>query len=136
MKQNQKVYIKGNPNRSNDVIQTLKDLGGKNTNELYGNRSDAYYFIKPDGVIDVTSIIGGTACPFVKEFYKEIKLTKWRPKYEEFYYYIDITGFISMSKWYDSIDDTRCYGFGNCFKTQEEALATRNKIKNFLSNDR
>ncbi len=89
MKQNQRVYIKGDPKRSDEIIQILKDLGGDNTYNLKGYRSDAYYFIKPDRVIDNTSIIGGTLCPFVREFYKEIKLSKWKPKYSELYYRIN-----------------------------------------------
>ena len=51
MEDKQKVYIKGNLEKGTEVIRVLEDLGGKNTQNLQGNRSDAYYFISPDGVI-------------------------------------------------------------------------------------
>lgn len=34
MEEKQKVYIKGDPKRGDEVIRTLEDLGGKNTQNL------------------------------------------------------------------------------------------------------
>ena len=87
MKDKWKVFIKGNPNRGDEVIKLLTDLGANNRNNYYGRDNTGYYFINPNGEI-------GYACsefsrslvyPFLHEFYTEIKLPKrkkmegWRP---------------------------------------------------------
>lgn len=134
MKAEQKVYIKGDRNRGDEIIKLLTDLGG--TNNLYytGKDEDAVYFINPQGEIDWThdsntSII----LPYIKEFYKEIKLPRWKPKYDENYYcFTDMEGII-VEKWKDNPTDSWRYDFGNCFKSYEEAKEAINKIKNVLN---
>ena len=133
MKDNQKVYIRGNIKRGMEVIKLLEDLGGSNTSSLHGTRDEAYYFIKPNGVIDNTSIIGGALRPFIKEFYKEVKLPRWKPKYKEHYYCINWEGAVVETTWYDTQDEEICYEFGNCFKTYEEAKEASRKIKEMLN---
>ena len=60
----------------------------------------------------------------------------WKPKVGEEYYYINAEGETCGDK-YDGnikwIDEQRFY-FGNCFKTGEEAVSYRNKIKELLTN--
>ena len=133
MKKEWKVYIKSVPNRGNEIIKTLEDLGGNNTLKLQGNRNDAYYFIDSKGRIDVTSIIGGVACTFLKEFYKKIKLPRWKPKYKERYYRINWKGAVVETTWYDTRDEELCFEFGNCFRTKEEAEIARDKFKEMLN---
>ena len=135
MEEKQKVYIKGNPEKGNEVIRVLEDLGGKNTQNLQGNRSDAYYFINPDGVIYNTSIVGGIICPYIKEFYKEIKLPRLKPEYKSLYFYIDTRGQVMSDLWYNMETDKLRYKFGNCFMVFEEAKATRDKIKEILKKE-
>ena len=47
MKDEQRVYIKGNAERGNEIIKLLEDLGGNNTFSYKGKNKDAYYFINP-----------------------------------------------------------------------------------------
>ena len=134
MEDKQKVYIKGNSNRGAEVIKTLMDLGGRHTQPLLGTKEDAYYFINPEGVIDFAYTFN-PSFPFVKEFYKEIKLTRWKPKYGDDYYYVGMDGHVKTDIWYDFIDNIRCYEFGNCFRTLKEAEAARDKIKEMLTKE-
>lgn len=139
MKKEQRVYIKGDLGRGNEVIKILTDLGGQNTFSYEGKADSGIYFINPAGEIDWTSNSNTSILlPYIKEFYKEITLPRWKPKNEECYYFIDDMGTIITSIWSKYVDrkDNLRYEFGNCFRTQEEALATRNKIKNFLNNDK
>lgn len=133
MKDSQKVYLRGNSERGDEVIRTLENLGGNNSLSLDGTKNDAYYFINPEGKIDATSIIGGIACTFIKEFYKEIKLPRWKPKYKESYYRIDWKGSIVDDIWHDTEDERICYEFGNCFRTPEEARDASHKIEEMLN---
>lgn len=75
MKEEQRVYIIGVENRGNEVIETLKKLGGINRQSLGGGNKYFYYYINPKGAIDYGYV---DACSpkdqLVKEFYKEIKL--------------------------------------------------------------
>lgn len=74
---------------------------------------------------------GSTAYPFLREFYREIKLQKWKPNYEEIYYFIASNGIIVKTVWYNT-QDLR-YEFGNCFRTYEDAEIARDKIKELLN---
>lgn len=130
MRDNQKVYIKGNIERGDEVIKTLIDLGGKNINGFEGNLSDTYYFINPNGYIAIST---PTLLPYIKEFYKEIKLSKWKPKYNELYYSVSWLGRVMSNKWYGTYDDELSYQFGNIFKTRKEAELVRDKIKKLLN---
>ena len=135
MNAEQRVYIKGNGSRGDEVIKILTYLGGHNMLSYNGKNEDAYYFINPDGIIDSVFLFRNGAFPFIKEFYKEIKLPRWKPKYNERYYRINWIGTVVEYIWYDSRNDESGYKFGNCFRTKEEAEAARDKIKNVLNNN-
>lgn len=137
MKDEQRVYIKGDSERGKEVIKILEDLGGINNLCYTGMNKDAVYFINPQGEIDWTSNSNtSTILSFLKEFYKEVKLPKWKPKNEGCYYFIDDRGTIITGMWnkYGERKDNLRYQFGNCFRTKEEAEAVRDKIKNVLNN--
>lgn len=133
MKDEQKVYIKGDSKRGAEIIKLLKDLGGRNTQLLLGEKEDYYYFINPNGVIDIAPPCLVGVFSFVKEFYKEIKLPKWKPKYKGNYYFVDDRGKIIPSMWDDTNSDNLRYELGNCFRTPQEAEIAANKIKEVLN---
>lgn len=136
MKQNQRVYIKGDPKRGAEIIKFLENLGGYNSYHLDGHNSNNYYFIDP--IDETINNIGAPSLvfSFVKEFYKEIKLPKWKPKNEECYYFIDdrLRIIKSMANWYGEEVDNSRYELGNCFRTEKEAEEVRDKIKEALNN--
>ena len=133
MKDEQKIYIKGNAERGNEIIKLLEDLGGKNTFSYKGKNKDAYYFINPKGEIDNETPFPGGVFPYVKEFYKEIKLPKWKPKHGDYYYFINYKGMAMRNTWFNSVNERAMYEFGNCFKTENEAIEARDKIKEILN---
>ena len=81
------------------------------------------------------SIVGGIICPYIKEFYKEIELPRWKPRLVDHYYYITTRGEVMEEVWYNIDTDNSRYEFGNCFKTRQEAEAARDKIRNLLNNE-
>ncbi len=134
MKDEQKVYIKGDPTRGNEIIKLLTNLGG--TNNLYytGTDEDAIYFINTKGEIDWTSNSNTSMIlPYIKEFYKEMKLPRWKPKHGDYYYFINYKGMAMRSTWVNSVNEDAMYEFGNCFKTENEAIEARDKIKEILN---
>ena len=133
MKDSQKVYIRGDANRSREVIKTLEDLGGINYNNLNGSYEDLYYYISPLGRIENVANYEHVLLSFIKEFYKEIKLPRWKPKYKEHFYYFTSTGLISQGIWDNSPINDLYYEFGNCFKTFEEAKEASRKIEEMLN---
>lgn len=84
-------------------------------------------------MIDIDSPSHGGVFPYIKEFYKEIRLPRWKPKYNERYYRITWMGTVVADKWYGFRNDELCYKFGNCFKTYEEAKEASRKIKEMLN---
>jgi hypothetical protein len=133
MEDNQKVYIRGNEKRGAEVIKILTDLGGRNSHSMDGGNVNAYYFINPNGIISNSYSCGDNVFSFVREFYKEIKLLRWKPKYKESYYCISWEGRVVDDTWTDTQDEKICYEFGNCFKTYDEAKAASYKIQEILN---
>ncbi len=133
MRDNQKVYIKGDPNRGAEVIKALTDLGAINLNNLDGKYEKAYYYISPLGFIIEVTNYEENMMSILKEFYKEIKLPRWKPKYKEHYYRINWKGAVVETTWYDTQDERICYEFGNCFRTPEEARDASHKIEEMLN---
>ena len=133
MKEEWKVYIKGNLDRGNEVIKTLIDLGGRNIRDYCGNYNSCFYYINPDGVIDYANTDKSAVYPFLKEFYKEIQLPRWKPKYDENYYFINYRGMVMRNTWVNSVNEDIMYEFGNCFKTENEAKEAIDKIKKVLN---
>ena len=134
MEKVQKVYIKGNLERGSEIIKMLIDFGGRNSHSLNGKNTNAYYFINPNGIIVNNYLSGSEVFSYVKEFYKEIKLPKWKPKNNECYYRITWIGEVVEDIWFGLRNDESGYKFGNCFRTKEEAEAARDKIKEVLNN--
>ena len=129
MKDSQKVYIRGDANRSREVIKTLEDLGGINYNNLNGSYADLYYYISPLGRIEDVANYEHILLSFIKEFYKEIKLPekgnlRWKPIEGEKYYYINDIGIIDASYWHNNISDKYRYDIGNCFKYGDGSIRT------------
>ena len=135
MENKQKVYIKGNPSRGNEVIKTLEDLGGRSMGNFDGKSTNIYYLINPDEVIGAVSIFDTLILPFIKEFYKEIKLPRWYPEYKSLYFYIDTRGQVMSDLWYNMETDKLRYKFGNCFIEYEKAKVVRDKIQEILNNE-
>lgn len=133
MKQNQRVYIKGDPKRGNEIIKFLENLGGNNFSALDGDNSKCYYYIDPRGRINCMCIDNSLDTSFLMEFYKEISLPRWKPKYRDYYYYIASNGIIKQEMSNNTALDDSYYEFGNCFKTFEEAETTRDEIKELLN---
>ena len=133
MEEKKKVFIRGNSERGGEVIKYLEDLDGKNSNNLKGDGEFSYYFINPNGVIISTAISGGYLLPFIKEFYKEVKLPRWKPKYKERYYRINWMGAIVDDIWHDTQDEEICYEFGNCFETYDKAKEASYKVQEILN---
>lgn len=134
MEDKQKVYIKGNIERGDEVIKYLEDLGGCNSHHMNGKNANAYYFINPNGIITNNYFSGSEVFSYVKEFYKEIDFPKWKPKCMDNYFYINTMGEVMADTWDEDTDKFR-YKFGNCFKTFEDAKSARSKIKEILNKE-
>jgi hypothetical protein len=68
-----------------------------------------------------------------KEVVNEVEQERWKPKYDEIYWYVPsdlIVGSICNKN--DSIDKSIIKS-GNCFKTEQEAQQKANQIKELLS---
>ena len=133
MKDEQKVYIKGDSKRGAEIIKLLKNLGGRNCYNCKGDAEKNIYYINPLGDISCVMECQYSEWLLVKEFYKEIKLPKWKPKNDETYYYFTDMESVMVGKWKNNPTDSWRYDFGNCFKSYEEAKEAINKIKNVLN---
>ena len=134
MKNEQKVCIKGDSKRGAEVIKLLEDLGGRNCHNCKGDADKNIYYINPLGDINCVMECQYSEWLLVKEFYKEITLPKWKPEYGDNYYFINYKGMVMKNTWFNSVNEYTMYEFGNCFKTENEAIEASNKIKEVLNN--
>lgn len=77
MKDCQKVFIKGDLDRGDEVIKSLTDLGANNPINYCGRDSNGYYYINPNGEIGYAF----SEIHLLHDFYTEIKLPerkKWK----------------------------------------------------------
>lgn len=63
-----------------------------------------------------------------------IRYKPWKPSIDERYYCIGIEG-LECEVWIGDMADIYLYKLGNCYKTQEEAEANRDKWVAFYSSD-
>ena len=57
---------------------------------------------------------------------------RWKPKYNDEYFFVECDGKVKDANWDDCEFDQRCFATGNCFKTKEEAEYAAEKIKALL----
>lgn len=68
------------------------------------------------------------------------KLSRWKPEYNEPFYFVGIIGKTVKERWY-SIDNVRTccndlYDIGNCFRTRKEAEKVAEEIKDVFKKHR
>lgn len=57
---------------------------------------------------------------------------RWKPETNEMYWFIPKDGEVIPFCWCDDEIDRTCFNFGNCFRTEEEAEAAAEKVKDLL----
>jgi hypothetical protein len=57
---------------------------------------------------------------------------RWKPQVGEKYCFISSGGRKNSSTWEDDEVDNNRWNFGNCFRTEQEAVAAKNKIAALL----
>ena len=139
MKKEWKIYIVGVPNRGDEVIETLKNLGGILKDNIRGDDPGSIYYIQHDGSICSCSDMDEIG-QIILDTYKEIKLPenknhKFKPKEGSTYYFISSNGDICITTWYDDNFDHSRLNFGNIFQSQEEAETMAEKFKKLLKDN-
>lgn len=77
MEEKQRVYIRGNIDRGEEVIKALETLGGYNGCSLHGDSPSALYFIDHDK--DIFWVYNDSEMAnIIKDCYKELKLPEQR----------------------------------------------------------
>lgn len=66
-------YIRGDKERSSEVIKTLEELGGKNTFKYSGEYENGFYYINDESIIDFAQSTSNTG-RIIQECFEEIKL--------------------------------------------------------------
>ena len=65
----------------------------------------------------------------IKMSKEEAKSKIWKPEHDEQYFVITSTGSPAIYSWNNDTIDKGYYRIGNCFKTEENAIATLEKIE-------
>ena len=65
----------------------------------------------------------------------KIKRKPWKPKYKDGYWTVNANCDVEYVVWYDCMIDVYCYKLGNCYRTNKEAEANRDKWMHFYTSD-
>ena len=64
-----------------------------------------------------------------------IKRKPWKPKESDTYYYVNQEGHAISFRWWNTYTEILLYKLGNCYRTEEEAEANRDKWAAFYASD-
>lgn len=64
-----------------------------------------------------------------------VKHKPWKPEFEDIYWRIDLNGTVTQEVWTNTVFDYNLYKIGNCYRTQKEAEANRDKWLDFYASD-
>ena len=64
-----------------------------------------------------------------------IKRKPWKPKESDTYYYVNQEGHVISFRWWNTYTEILLYKLGNCYRTEEEAEANRDKWAAFYASD-
>lgn len=116
MKQEWQIYIKGNSSRGDEVINILKQHGGKpiRPDAVSGTIDAAIYYIDHDGIITFSTVDKETA-KIIMDKYREIKLPEQWKNGDILYSDTDKEFAVFKDKWKLDSDKflayfTTCYG--------------------------
>ena len=76
MKKEQKIWIKGNPGRYDEIVAKLESLGGKGIYSEISNTNNVIWYIYPKTMIIEWAFKNSFESVFVTDNYKEYKLPK------------------------------------------------------------
>ena len=104
---------------------------------------DGYkYVLREDGIIeskyrgDFTTNTFPTALIALLNGEMVIKHKPWKPSEGDRYWYVSSDGSVDCYSWTDDTMDFLAYKLGNCYKTEREAEANRDKWVAFYASDK
>ena len=125
---------------ANYMSQVAKMLGVELGERFDINGFNEFYFLDTDGLYS----FNGTYCKCDEYFSKllagelTIKRKPWKPKRGETYWYVEKDGDVLEMEWHPCrymSNHVNRYKLGNCYRTQKEAEANRDKWVAFYTSD-
>jgi len=101
----------------------------------FGSYKGIYQFID-NGLVCIGAIIPLGILDDMITHPEEVKKMPFHPKYGDVYWYLDSYGSASKVKWINGIFDLSCRAIGNCFKSEEDALALEKEVLQAYGLDR
>jgi hypothetical protein len=121
------------------VLYALESLGYNNSEQWSGEGrlGDTIYYTKPDmsiGMVD--SDENYDLYKYIKDTATELKPMRWKAKECYPYYYVDSSLLVTETTEEGYTSDRMRYDVGNYFKTEEEAQAFADKLKELFKKER
>ena len=121
---------------ANHMPEVAKMLGVEIGEEFEINKQDGVFVLCYDGLLHTQSGFMCNELLYSLLFGKyTIKCKPWKPKEGESYYVVETNGFIGVEEWWAETIDMNYYKLGNCYRTEEEAEANRDKWVAFYTSD-
>ena len=108
MKDEQKIYIRGDKNRGDEVKDTLTGLGAHTVTDISCDNDDYIYFINHDNEISV-ALVGSEVARIIMDNYKEIELPRRLWKDGDVLVNNNYPGYYAVFKKYNDNDTFEAY---------------------------
>ena len=125
---------------ANYMAEVAKMLGVELGEEF--ECSNGYkYVLKEDGIIEskysdrFSTNTFSSALVALLNGELTIKHKPWKPKESDTYYYVNQEGHVISFRWWNTYTEILLYKLGNCYRTEEEAEANRDKWIAFYASD-
>ena len=124
----------------NHMAEIAKMLGVE-LDEEFECSNGHKYILREDGIFESKYIDGFSTNKFAPALVAllngeiVIKHKPWKPSEGDRYWHISSTGSAAYYRWIDHPIDILFYKIGNCYRTQEEAEANRDKWVAFYASD-
>lgn len=119
---------------ANYMAEVAKMLGVELDQDFECNESPCTYRITKNGV-RCNGVLGADSLTMLLNGTLTIKRKPWKPKNGDGYWTVISDGSIYYVLYRDDIIDFYCYKLGNCYRTNKEAEANRDKWVAFYESD-
>lgn len=119
---------------ANYMADVAKLLGVEMNKDFECEESSCTYRITEHG-LTCNGCYGSDSLMMILNGYRTIKQKPWKPKIDEFYWFVKPDGEFGYLRWYDSYSDATLYKIGNCYRYKVEAEYNRDKWIAFYASD-
>lgn len=118
----------------NYMADVAKMLGVEMNQDFECNKSSCTYRITEHG-LTCNGCYGSDSLMMILNGEYTIKRKPWKLNENDIFWSVNASGNVMWGVWTGATHNLACYKLGNCYRTEEEAVANRDKWISFYASD-